>query len=513
MGTTCSVLVLKDETAIIGHVGDSRIYKIDNNKIDQLTTDHTKVQEMLDQGILTKEEAEHYPSRSVLARALGVEQKVKVDIINTTTLNHGQTFILCSDGLAKVTKDEIFEIVKSNATQDVCRMLINLANERGGKDNVTVQVIKISFDKPVLVKSSPEKITKRKFPLIKVLLFLIGLLLLLAIGFQFRESISSLFNPGKKESNQQNQNVKPLVAGDESKGSINPNQDLISQADELYNNGRLEEALIAYKEILDKEPMHSTALIGVNKIGDLYLKQAEGLRNEKNFSGALTYYSKVLEIQPENGKVKSLIQLCEKQIQLSSSQGEANQNSENKSETNVDHNWIVITRFNPSDWSFLNLGKDQYEIDNNSIKFYGTSVEKKSIFSLALYDAIVSADINLFNNIDNTEVGFIFGYNKSEINGESYYLLRCQVGSNIILERVTNNSTEQIRSIKSFRETKNSPVKKLKIQCSGNTINVFNENGLLDSWKSPEKIFGKAGVYADKNVLVKFSNIYISGNN
>jgi len=221
----------------------------------------------------------------------------------------------------------------------------------------------------------------------------------------------------------------------------------------------------------------------------------------------------VLEIQPENGKVKSLIQLCEKLIQLSSSQGEANQNSENKSETNVDHNWIVITRFNPSDWSFLNLGKDQYEIDNNSIKFYGTSVEKKSIFSLTLYDAIVSADINLFNNIDNTEVGFIFGYNKSEINGESYYLLRCQVGSNIILERVTNNSTEQIRSIKSFRETKNSPVKKLKIQCSGNTINVFNENGLLDSWKSPEKIFGKAGVYADKNVLVKFSNIYISGNN
>ena len=89
MGTTCSALVLIEDKGIIGHVGDSRIYRIENRTIEQLTNDHTKVQEMLREGILTPEEAKNYPSKSVLARALGVDENVKIDIIEDLQLKSG----------------------------------------------------------------------------------------------------------------------------------------------------------------------------------------------------------------------------------------------------------------------------------------------------------------------------------------------------------------------------------------------------------------------------------------
>ena len=161
MGTTCSVLLLKEENGIIGHVGDSRIYKIENNNIEQLTSDHTKVEEMLREGILTPEEAKNYPSKSVLARALGVNEKVKVDIIKNINLKTSPTFVMCSDGLAKVDGKEILNIISANAPEEACNKLVNLANERGGKDNVTVLIIKI-YSEQAPYKQSEHKVKKKK---------------------------------------------------------------------------------------------------------------------------------------------------------------------------------------------------------------------------------------------------------------------------------------------------------------------------------------------------------------
>ncbi|MGA9295761.1 MAG: protein phosphatase 2C domain-containing protein, partial [Ignavibacteriaceae bacterium] len=96
MGTTCTVLVLKEDKGLIAHVGDSRIYLIENNtsgKIVQLTEDHTKVHEMVKEGILTEKEAEAYPSKSVLSRALGVDQKVNADYKNIAIKN-GQSYVM-----------------------------------------------------------------------------------------------------------------------------------------------------------------------------------------------------------------------------------------------------------------------------------------------------------------------------------------------------------------------------------------------------------------------------------
>ena len=143
MGTTCTALVAKHSGAWIAHVGDSRAYQITEQKIQQLTQDHSKVAQMLRQGILTEEEAARHPERSYLYRALGVKSTVEVDLIDSIPIRSRDLFLLCTDGLSKVTEQEIKQIVTSKLPNQASQELIRLANERGGTDNVTVLIVRI----------------------------------------------------------------------------------------------------------------------------------------------------------------------------------------------------------------------------------------------------------------------------------------------------------------------------------------------------------------------------------
>jgi len=143
MGTTCTALVLSEDRGYTAHVGDSRIYCICEKKIEQLTKDHTEIAEMVRHDILTKDEADTHPQRSVLSRALGIESDVEVDIKEDIQLKSSEYFVLCTDGLAKVSLEEIREIVLSNTPEESCKLLVEIANQRGGIDNVTVQVVRI----------------------------------------------------------------------------------------------------------------------------------------------------------------------------------------------------------------------------------------------------------------------------------------------------------------------------------------------------------------------------------
>ncbi|MEM1043022.1 MAG: PP2C family serine/threonine-protein phosphatase [Bacteroidota bacterium] len=144
MGTTCSVLALIGGEAWVAHVGDSRVYRVNQNgRIAQLTQDHTLVGELQREGVLTEAEAERHPQRHALVRAVGVEPGVEVDVERVDPLQAGDRFVLCSDGLARVADEEIRDIVRGEAPQAAAERLVYLANERGGHDNVTVLVVEV----------------------------------------------------------------------------------------------------------------------------------------------------------------------------------------------------------------------------------------------------------------------------------------------------------------------------------------------------------------------------------
>ncbi|MEP0189851.1 MAG: protein phosphatase 2C domain-containing protein [Erythrobacter sp.] len=148
MGTTAVGLLVREGSFATIWVGDSRSYIFRQGGLFQLSVDHTHVQELLDQGLLTPADAADHPMSHVLTRALGVESEIQVDIIQDNAQS-GDRFLLCSDGLSgPVTDDEIREIMARPDLQDVVDELIGKAHARGAPDNVTAIVVEIGHGEP-----------------------------------------------------------------------------------------------------------------------------------------------------------------------------------------------------------------------------------------------------------------------------------------------------------------------------------------------------------------------------
>ena len=140
MGTTAVAAFVKGDTAVIAHVGDSRIYLI-NGGITQLTRDHSVVQSLIESGKITPEDAKVHPRKNVITRALGAEEDVAVDS-DCLSLADGDTLLLCSDGLTNFLDDkEILGIFQNNGISAVAEGLVDAANENGGGDNITVVTV------------------------------------------------------------------------------------------------------------------------------------------------------------------------------------------------------------------------------------------------------------------------------------------------------------------------------------------------------------------------------------
>ncbi|MCD8356348.1 MAG: Stp1/IreP family PP2C-type Ser/Thr phosphatase [Clostridia bacterium] len=139
MGTTLVGGICVDDRVILANVGDSRAYLMEGGKIAQMTSDHSLVAEMVRSGRLTPEEAQTYPGRNLITRAVGVDSGVEADLYEIT-IHDGQTLLLCSDGLSGLVHDtEIAVIVAEAASQEeACNKLISRACEAGGNDNITV---------------------------------------------------------------------------------------------------------------------------------------------------------------------------------------------------------------------------------------------------------------------------------------------------------------------------------------------------------------------------------------
>jgi serine/threonine protein phosphatase PrpC len=143
MGTTLSVLILLNSKALIVHVGDSRIYRLRQNVLEQLTEDHTFAQAFLQKGYMTSAEATRHPTRHVMTQAVG--RGIESIFHKTENVEKGDLFLLCSDGLYDMLPDiEIKDILLENPrATDKCDRLVASALDMGGKDNVTVMVIQV----------------------------------------------------------------------------------------------------------------------------------------------------------------------------------------------------------------------------------------------------------------------------------------------------------------------------------------------------------------------------------
>ncbi|MCC6709851.1 MAG: Stp1/IreP family PP2C-type Ser/Thr phosphatase [Gammaproteobacteria bacterium] len=144
MGTTVVVVFYHGDKVSIAHVGDSRVYRLRGNEFKQITRDHSLIQELIDRGFFTPEEAAENTPKNLVTRALGIEQSVEVDV-QEQDLQAGEIYLLCSDGLNDMVDDEEIHLTLSKYSANLVEAateLVRLANQNGGKDNVSVVLVR-----------------------------------------------------------------------------------------------------------------------------------------------------------------------------------------------------------------------------------------------------------------------------------------------------------------------------------------------------------------------------------
>ena len=141
MGTTLVAATVKNDAVYVVNVGDSRLYKI-GDKIEQITEDHSLVEEMVRMGEISKEQARNHPDKNIITKAMGVSDTVEPDYFDTD-LQKGECLLMCSDGLTNMVSDrQIKEIVELRTDLESCaKELIRAANQNGGRDNIAVVLI------------------------------------------------------------------------------------------------------------------------------------------------------------------------------------------------------------------------------------------------------------------------------------------------------------------------------------------------------------------------------------
>jgi PPM family protein phosphatase len=145
MGTTVVILLIKNNIAFVAHAGDSRAYLFRGDNILRLTRDHSLVQEMIDAGMITIEDAKSHPQKNVVTKVLGAARKdIEPEVSQAIPIFKNDIFLLCTDGLTThIEDDELQMVVRTYPPQNSCDVLIDMAKDRGGMDNITLQIVEV----------------------------------------------------------------------------------------------------------------------------------------------------------------------------------------------------------------------------------------------------------------------------------------------------------------------------------------------------------------------------------
>ena len=229
------------------------------------------------------------------------------------------------------------------------------------------------------------------------------------------------------------------------------------------------------------------------------LQQRKNYLKEKKYTDALNYLKKVIIIQPENEKIRGLIRICSNQIEPGMDSSIIKNYSTNQVGAKIN-----VTRFDLPQWSYPGVNKNEFSINSSELNFTNTISEKFIIYDADLNDLSIAVHFEVENS--NSNFGLILGYNSPS----EYYIFKYNSDDSYILQKINGDEVEKLLVINSHNSNDNTQ-KLIKIQYSDNTITVYNETGLLNTYRSYMKILGKAGLYVNTNTSVRFKSVSLIG--
>ena len=150
MGTTLVVALWHDDRISVGHIGDSRLYRLRDGALEQITRDHSLLQEQIDSGMITREQARYSQNKNLVTRAVGIDPEVETEV-HTYAVQPGDVYLLCSDGLSDMVSDEDVQLTLTSLSANLplaAEQLVQLANDSGGRDNISVVLVRVAKQYP-----------------------------------------------------------------------------------------------------------------------------------------------------------------------------------------------------------------------------------------------------------------------------------------------------------------------------------------------------------------------------
>lgn len=514
-GATCSALVLTDKHAYVAHVGDCRVYRIGERKVDQLTMDHTH-DPATNSGEDNGKHQQKTSKKPQVTRALGVKLGVKVDIKYLHTVNPGEYFLLCTDGLKNISDTEIQTIILTDPPQQACNRLIELSRERGSQDDTTVQIVKYYHQEPeqqpIETFSQEHKIPAKsiKWPayvILSIILILLGYLIYEPLtkssfslfGFSFGNSTT--VSPGGNETSTEEEFVR---------------QKLIEAAEHLKFK-RWDKAAAIYQALLENDNQNIEALDGLAIVADAYRREGDEDYQQQKWAGALSSYKKSLALKPENQDVSGRIAECERNLELEKAAEMIRKtipdDLKSRGYDTAELPIVTVDMFESSRWQAFGLYEhSDFRILPSTVTFFDNLKIKKLFYQQSFEGVELAVVASVLSGSGEGKFGIILGHKPGQIlQPKNFYLFTIDRTEHFTLQKINQPEAKTLVAevvkpgiISNFSKIH------LRVKCLNNFILLYANGELLKIVSVDEPVQGGIGLYSDPHISVEFSQIQIA---
>ena len=519
VGTTCSALVLTDKYAYIAHVGDSRIFRVSFRKTELLTSEHTRVIEMMsrnEDGLVTVGGKPPYKTRTALTRALGVKLGVKVDVAKVP-VSRDEYFVLCSDGLKSLDDNDIRNVVLSSSPNHACRRLIDMARARGGTDSATVQIIKIyqEFENQQDQSKQIETYAHVATPPVERSNLIPGVLLfgmIILFGMLYRDSITTKLPEVVEKLNP----VTHYMEVNKPAPAVKAPDDL-EKGFAFLDEGELSQAQTYFQRVLATDKGNQAALRGIEIIAARHEQTANLYFSKGSWASALSYYKQASFLKPNDRQLKIQIGKCQNKLAVIKSEQRNSQRLALKQQ-NDEVNGSLISRTpvlgqqEATNWIApgLDTGVD-YKFSGNRVVLYDNLRAKRVFGAGKLGRSEVEVTITPFSNGSTKRFGLIFGHQEEQGRKyQKYYLFTLQLNGEYTVQNNASAGTTFIEANKVKAALKSGEPITVRLKF-GNNLAICYVNGIsIDMVELDRAAEGGIGFFADPNTHVEFSGLRIT---
>lgn len=525
LGISCTALVLTKDRVYVAHIGNNQAYRISRHRIEKLTS-NTLVGEIPNQANTTKKELRTHPKRSKLSIALGLEESIHIEINRTIRFKAGDSYLLCTYGMASIDDQKIKNTVLSNTPTQACKKLIYLAGELGCGDNFNVQVIRIQSAtlKPLQAKAIGMKLISAH----SMRWLGVALVLLLAVAalYKFRDKLPTQKVTLSNLLQLQNEGLSVKGSNTLELGEIE-NQNvtkMMTSASTFFQEGKLDSALTTYQAVLSSSPGHRAAIQGINLIAEAYENKARLFHQNANYEKALIFYRKAAQLQPNNLELENMILESEKKLQNAApspgllvddnKQGSTNSGTTRfiyKNPSSFESINLIETR-PTTKWDFSHLSEEDYQVKKDKIIFRDSPNRKKALYRTEFGDFSIRAHMEVLNDNLKGRYGMIVGYQTmNESPYETFYLFSVFGQKQFLLQKYSNFKKEIVISIPAEADSINNlRSTDLMVKCQGPYMILYANQRRLRVCYGYENIKGRVGLYADPDLLVEFSEVEVT---